>query len=232
MTGATAGNVTFYLGTGTPNQLNTTSYDPAQDPSLTPFPVSAISRAPNFFDRCPNLNDAALLLLARPHFFASSPYAQPGASMPTAGTALTTIGFGVHDSSNDPNDVAYIGAKFSATENVVAVTNNYISVNEGSGLAVHGDSGGPLFFNGTVVGDLMCTMGDPGHLVDYYQRVDQIAGWMNSTINTWDGNCRTACANAETACGTTCPCLRGYDLCLTNQCGDYTPITFFCRHDQ
>jgi hypothetical protein len=228
---AGAGDVFFYTGTGSPgytrNANTTLDYDPDADPTLTKHAVVNTFVAPGFVDGCPNKNDAALLQIGWPIYGSGiSTYAPPGTAMPAVNSLVTGVGFGTHTITG----IDYVGQKYTAAMNVDVVNAANIEVNElngATGLAAKGDSGGPIYANGQIVGTLMCNIYPD---VYYYQRTDQIASWISSTIQSWQDGCQTSCENAETTCGDTCECAVGYDSCLTFSCGIFTPVTFFCIH--
>jgi hypothetical protein len=224
-----AGDIFFYTGTGSPGYVRSTNpafdYDPSKDTTLTRHTVVETFVAPGFVDGCPNKNDAALLLIGWPMYNSGiSTYAPPGATMPAVNSLVTGAGFGVHTLGG----VDYVGEKYTATMNVDAVNAANIEVDEANGadgLSASGDSGGPIYANGQIVGTLMCNL-NPS--VYYYQRTDQLSSWISATIQSWQQGCQSSCESAESSCGQSCECLAGYDNCMTISCGVFTPITFFC----
>jgi hypothetical protein len=222
------GAITFYTGNGNggfrnPNPAQ--DYDPSHDSALTAHTVAQTYVMPGFVDSCPNVNDSALLLLSWP-LYGTPPltYAHAGATPPAPNSSVDAVGMGTHSAKG----AGFVGQKYRATENVVAVSGNYIEVdwaNAANGLAASGDSGGPILVNNQIIGTVMChdNRGD-----EYYQRMDQAATWIDSTIQSWEQSCRQSCGAQEQTCGNTCYCLVGYDNCLTYSCGQFTPVTFFC----
>jgi hypothetical protein len=224
---APGSKITFYTGRGTGGVRNSNpslDYDPSLDAMLTAHAVSSLYIAPGFVDACPNTNDSALLLLSWPISGGAATFAHPGTPMPAVNASVGAVGYGVHTVGG----IAYVGEKYSATENVVAVNAGNIKVDwagAANGLAASGDSGGPLFFGGQVVGTVMCH--DNGGN-EYYQRIDQVASWIDSTVQGWEQQCYDACQAGFNSCGNTCQCMIGYDNCLSFRCGNFTPVTFHC----
>lgn len=133
---------------------------------------------------CPNASgDIGLLHLAtpitniKPVAFAS---AQSTASV---NGSCTAIGYGQHG----VGAATTLEQKRSATSTVTAISAGYIAVKTGSGIADHGDSGGPLICGGKIAGTTSChTDGDaPNHKAEYYARVDAFGTWINATIASW-----------------------------------------------
>jgi hypothetical protein len=198
----------FYTGAGqaaatvTPQIVaNMTAYDIDQPPVVYPGFVDGA---------CPHVqHDLALLHLSAPAD-GLTPLAWSQVSEPPAGTECTGVGFGA---SSDTGTTLY-GQKRSATETIVAVLDDSpnVSVSRGTGLAASGDSGGPLFCNGVMVGTTSCHEADP--TIEYYSRVDQdVSGWLLGQIATWGGSA-SACPDGQTDSG---GCLDSTDA---GTCGD------------
>jgi len=133
---------------------------------------------------CPNASgDIGLLHLAapitniKPLAFASAQ------STAKVGGSCTAIGYGQHG----VGAATTLEQKRSATSPVTAIAAGYLTVKYGTGLADHGDSGGPLICAGKVAGATSChTDGDaPAHKVEYYARIDAFGTWINATIASW-----------------------------------------------
>jgi hypothetical protein len=75
----------------------------------------------------------------------------------------------------------------SATERVVAVEPSAVHVVRGSGVADHGDSGGPLLCGGHIAGATSCGTDGSGplHREVYYARTDHLGPWLQQTIALW-----------------------------------------------
>ena len=56
-----------------------------------------------------------------------------------------------------------------------------------TGIADHGDSGGPLICGGSVVGTVSCHADGawPQHLSEYYARLDKAGSWVNQVVAAW-----------------------------------------------
>jgi Trypsin len=121
-----------------------------------------------------------------------------GASLPAPGTSCLAVGFGKYV---DANGVATYGNKRAASEIVDSATPDMITVHMGSGIADHGDSGGPLLCNGFVDG--ICWGHEDGewpqHSVELYTTIP--VDW----IQTQTGVPRCglqSCASTGDTCGT------------------------------
>jgi hypothetical protein len=99
-------------------------------------------------------------------------------SVPAVNTVCTAVGFGAHDE----NGASTSGTKRSATEKVTSADSATINVTMISGIADHGDSGGPLFCNGAIAGVVWRHIdGDwPAHVNEIYTTVD--AAWIASNV--------------------------------------------------
>jgi hypothetical protein len=227
--GATASNLTFFRGSGSggPNA----SYDPTQDSTLTPYPVLQIAPPPpgQVLGVCPNLTlDLALLQISSANFNAFAQYASSAADVPPAGATVTGVGFGWSNSGQ------WVGQKFSGTETIFSMTSNRFLVTAGPAIEDKGDSGGPIFYNGKVVGTTMCHNDGEGsaHTTGFYQRTDAGAAWIASTIAAWEKPCIDPATATYNAClaggGSQCVCSNGYVL-NTRMCG-LSGVLLFCRH--
>lgn len=124
---------------------------------------------------CPNESgDVGLIHLARP-LDGVAPM-KLASRTPVAGVSCTAVGFGEHDGTS--------GQKRSASETVVATDGSVITVHRGSGIADHGDSGGPLLCAGAIAGTTSCHVDTP-HVVEYYARVDALRSWIEQTVASW-----------------------------------------------
>jgi hypothetical protein len=211
------GNPIFYTGNGV-GGINNGNYDPGTDPGLTPHNVQTWTIAQGFVDGCPNKNDLALVLLSDEQWGVSSGYAHAGFPIPGAGTPVTAVGVGDHSGS--------VGAKYNGVENIVAVDPTDIQVQYGTGsnagFAGHGDSGGPIYYNNIIIGTTMCH--NASDTIEYYQRVDQLATWIDSVVQQWEQPCYNNCASFYSSCGTNCFCLADYYTCMRMGCGHGEPV--------
>jgi V8-like Glu-specific endopeptidase len=157
----------FYTGTGVP----------ASEPTgLVPHAVDRQAGYPSYAGgACPNgSGDVGLVHLAQP--LAGVTPLRLASAPPRTGTTCTAVGFGAHGSTSMQ--------KRSATETVTASDNATITVNRGSGIADHGDSGGPLLCGSTIAGTTSCHVDSP-HVVEYYARVDAFRSWIEQTVAAW-----------------------------------------------
>ncbi len=82
----------------------------------------------------------------------------------------------------------YYEGKRTAAETVIALGDGFIQVKYGTGIADHGDSGGPLLCDGAIMGTTSChNDGDvPAHQIEYYARVDVGFDWIQARIASWE----------------------------------------------
>jgi hypothetical protein len=175
---------TFYTGAGQPGPIAT--FGPS---AVAGMVAHAIDDAPvvhpSFTTQvCPDTShDIALLHLNAP-LDGVTPVPWSTAPEPAVGTTCTAVGFGAdYDGSAD-----LYGQKRSATEIIAEVLTDSpnVSVSAGTGIADSGDSGGPLLYDGVIVGTTSCH--HPDHAVEYYSRIDDgVANWIQSQVNVWDG---------------------------------------------
>ena len=131
---------------------------------------------------CPNASgDVGLVHLAAP-LTGIKPVALASAA-PKAGTSCTAVGYGTHNSGA----TATYEQKRKATGTLKTVAGGYLTVDKGSGIADHGDSGGPLLCGGVIAGATSChNDGDyPAHKEEFYARVDAFRGFIDSTVSAW-----------------------------------------------
>lgn len=132
---------------------------------------------------CPNqTGDVGLVHLAAP-IANIAPVKFATARRASTGQSCTVIGFGTHGGGSAET----YEQKRKGTSTVAAVDASVVTVDLGSALADHGDSGGPLICGGIIAGATSChTDGDwPLHKREYYARVDAFAGWINQQISAW-----------------------------------------------
>jgi hypothetical protein len=93
-------------------------------------------------------------------------------SVPGVGQVCVAVGFGQHEESS--------GTKRSATEEVTSASTSQVVVQMVSGIADHGDSGGPLLCNDRIAAVVFNhTDGDwPQHTVENYTTIDP--SWIRS----------------------------------------------------
>jgi hypothetical protein len=118
-------------------------------------------------------NDLLLLHLASP-VDNIAPLAINTGSLPSVGDLCSGIGFGRHEDTR--------GDKYSCTERVASANSTRIQVVMASGIADHGDSGGPLLCAGSIVAVVHNhTDGDwPDHVRENYATID--SDWISTTI--------------------------------------------------
>jgi V8-like Glu-specific endopeptidase len=168
---------TFYTGTGT------ASTSVSQPTDLAPHAVDKQAGYPGYRGgTCPNASgDVGLIHLSQP--LAGVTPLKLSSAAPSAGATCTAVGFGTHNSGST---VTY-EQKRSATEKVKRSAAGFITVDNGSGIADHGDSGGPLLCGSVISGTTSCHIdGDyPAHTEEFYARVDAFKPWIQQTISAW-----------------------------------------------
>ena len=116
-------------------------------------------------------------------------------ALPPIGQICTAVGFGWHD----VNGTNTLGTKRSATEQITGVNSSQIVVQMGSGIADHGDSGGPLLCNSRIT-SVVHNHTDgvwPQHVAENYTTIDPVwilshtftdltlqNGWTNTVFGT------------------------------------------------
>ncbi len=136
---------------------------------------------------CPNTTlDIGLVKLTTP--IAGVTPKKLGAA-PASGTTCTAVGFGRYV-DGDQIDAA---KKRSATSNVAPAVAPNLEVTAGTGLAAHGDSGGPLLCNDVVVGTVSCHNDGDGstHALEYYAAVSDASAWITQQIAAWSAPATT-----------------------------------------
>jgi hypothetical protein len=123
---------------------------------------------------------------------------------PAVGTVCTAVGFGAHDDGEGGG-----GIKRSATERVESQNATTIAVRMVSGIADHGDSGGPLLCDGRIAGVVHNhTDGDwPTHIRENYATIDAV--WVTNV--TADYSSEAPVAVASWAPGRLDQFVRGFD---------------------
>lgn len=123
--------------------------------------------------------DLALLQLGRMDF---QPLEVSNSPPPAPGTVCTGIGYGWH---NEANGTVTSGAKRSCTEAVDSADATTVAVHMVTGVADHGDSGGPLLCGNRISAVVHNhTDGDfPAHTHENYATIDP--QWIASTVASW-----------------------------------------------
>src|SRR5262249_17590417 len=78
--------------------------------------------------------------------------------------------------------------KRTGWEVVTSVNPTSIQVRYAGAVADHGDSGGPLLWQGAIAGTTSCHIdgGWPMHRVEYYARTDAVRNWIAERLEAWD----------------------------------------------
>jgi hypothetical protein len=109
---------------------------------------------------------------------------------PKVGDVCTMVGFGAHNLSQEEFAAAH---KRSATGSIVSVDATGIVVEKGTGIADHGDSGGPLLCEDAGTGELGIVAvvhnhtddnddDFTAHKLENYARIDE---WVDKTLADW-----------------------------------------------
>ena len=134
---------------------------------------------------CPNRTfDVGLVRLAEPiRSIEPLPIAK---SPPRLDASCRMVGYG----ANDANGVQTFEQRRAASGWIKEVSDTYLSVLWRTGIADHGDSGGPLLCGDRIAGVTSChTDGNaPDHKVESYARVDDVGGWIASVEKEWAGS--------------------------------------------
>jgi hypothetical protein len=177
----------FFTGPGAPEPVS----NPTLPGNLARYDAATWAVHPGYDgneSQCPNTSqDVALVHLASPVYvvlplsIASSP--------PNPGDSCQAVGYGWHE------DDTFM-QKRSASETVASIGNPFLAVTRGSGIADHGDSGGPLLCGGAIAGATSCHADGSGasHNTEYYTRTDTdaVTSWISGQIAQWNaggGNC-------------------------------------------
>jgi secreted trypsin-like serine protease len=157
---------------------------------VTAHPAKAWAFYPGYGAQygCPytDVPDVGLVQLQSP-ITDITPIALAGTAPPAANTSCEAIGFGMHEeggveSYGDGKKRAGMGHVGDQT----AV--NAIEFVRDTGIADHGDSGGPLLCGGQIWGTVSChTDGDGNqHTVEWYAQVNDLSQqWIKTTMNGW-----------------------------------------------
>jgi hypothetical protein len=172
----------FYTGAGTPT---TGDLGDSPPPGMTKHPVDRLIPHPSYTPKrgCPDSTfDIGLIHLAQP-ITDIPPMSYGKLGVPTAGTPCDGVGFGDHTENGQDQ----FGQKRTATENVMSNDATTILVAAGTGIADHGDSGGPLICGELIVGVTSCHPDGEGsaHTMEYYTRADAVSAWLDGQVALW-----------------------------------------------
>jgi V8-like Glu-specific endopeptidase len=170
----------FYTGAG--KRVSAVSESPAS--GMKRHAVAAQLAHPSYsaYGGCPNQTfDVGLVRLAQP--IAGTQPLPRSHAVPASSSSCRIVGYGVHDTA----DTESFEQKRGATVYLESVGQSWIELLWKTGIADHGDSGGPLLCNEQIVAVTSC--GDdgvyPDHKQGYYARVDDIGSWIDSTVKKW-----------------------------------------------
>ncbi|MEO8875317.1 MAG: trypsin-like serine protease, partial [Polyangiaceae bacterium] len=165
--------------------------------SATRYSIANVAPFPGYHatNTCPNPTiDVALMQLSAP-VDGVTPLSL-GNGLPSRGDQCTAVGYGRHSILSDVSDTdaspvvltTQVEQKRDATEVVTQIGSTTVEVTYGTGLADHGDSGGPLLCGGAIAATVSChTDGDyPTHQNEFYARIDGIAGWITAMESNFD----------------------------------------------
>jgi secreted trypsin-like serine protease len=170
----------FYTGAG--KRVSAIGEDPAS--GMKRHAVAAQLAHPSYSANggCPNQTfDVGLVHLAQA--IADIKPLPHGKSLSASSATCRIVGYGVHDTA----DSETFEQKRGANVYLESVGQSWVELLWKSGIADHGDSGGPLLCGEQIVGVTSC--GDdgvyPDHKEAYYARVDDIGGWIDTTVKKW-----------------------------------------------
>jgi secreted trypsin-like serine protease len=171
----------FFTGTG-----RATADDSADPGSLgmarREVAEQALYPAYDYFYSCPNsVPDVALVRLKAP--ITDIAPAKLGRGGPlAAGASCRAVGFGAHDAGGGTTTFL---EKRSASVVVSEVRGATFDVKAGTGITEHGDSGGPLFCDGLLVGTTSCLPDYPPDAVSYVA-LTAARSWILAMLERWD----------------------------------------------
>ncbi|HVH46298.1 MAG TPA: trypsin-like serine protease [Labilithrix sp.] len=146
-----------------------------------------------YFLYCPNpAPDVALVRLKEP--ITEIEPARLGGP-PSLGASCRAVGFGQHD--DDAGQKQFL-EKRSASVTISDVRETSFDVKAGSGLADHGDSGGPLYCDDVLVGTTSCLPDFPLDAVSYVS-MTAVSAWISSMLANWDPAAAALHVDAGTA---------------------------------
>lgn len=182
------------------------------------IPVTVISRHPSWNAAQTESDfDLAALLLSTPPLIATTP--APMGSAPASGTQVNIVGYGRLTAGSSASS----GTRRSLSVNVNSTTAATFNFGSGSAGLCVGDSGGPSFVNGAVVGIHSRAVGGTcGEGVDI--RVDTLRSFIDAFVTandaalcTMDARCATGCPSPDPDC----PCAA--DGTCNSTCGASDP---------
>jgi len=207
------------------------------------IPVTAISRHPSWNAAQTESDfDLAALLLSTQPLIATAP--APMGSPPATGTQVNIVGYGRLTSGSGASS----GTRRSLSVNVNSTTAATFNFGSGSAGLCVGDSGGPAFFNGSVVGihsravGGACGEGVDIRLDTYRSFIDAFVNANDAALCTMDSRCATGCPSADpdcacaadgtcnSTCGASDPDCCGADGTCDTACGAADPDCR-CRAD-
>lgn len=178
----------FYTGAG---KAIARGPDVSASQAMTKHAIGAKITHPSYecktgCDAYPVSLDIGLVLLDAP---ASEYVPTPlGGGSLAPGLACSTTGYGNHVLDwNAPDAAPFVKQKRTAAVEIVSFADEVVEVGWKTGIADHGDSGGPLFCNGALVGTTAYhTDGDgDAHRVEFYTRVDAALPWIREQLRAW-----------------------------------------------
>jgi V8-like Glu-specific endopeptidase len=173
----------FYTGPGAPTNIFST--DPI--PGFERHAIDKYAAHPRYVasnTQCPNNTpDLGLLHLAEP-VTGITPLSLTTGSPLQSGASCTAVGYGNY--SDETGD--YIEQRREGVESVLAILTDALKLQFGTAITDHGDSGGPLFCDGTLVAVTSCHTDGiwPQHQIEYDARVDTAEDWIRTQIAAWN----------------------------------------------
>jgi hypothetical protein len=113
---------------------------------------------------------------------------EAGSAGGDAGTRVVDGGVDGGDKEGDLPPGSYYGEKRWAEETIESVADVTLLARFKTGVADHGDSGGPLLCGGLIVATTSCHDDGWGtqHKLETYARADNASAWIKERILTWE----------------------------------------------
>jgi V8-like Glu-specific endopeptidase len=146
---------------------------------------------------CPNRSgDFGLVHLKKP-LTRTRPIGWAKAAAYAKGKTCSAIGYGMHVTWGGKTTLEQ---KRRATDKIELMDRDVIKVDWKTGVADHGDSGGPLYCGGDAIAGVVSCHNDgsaPVHKREYYGRIDRAKAWVASTMGKWEKDDKKAIEQAR-----------------------------------
>lgn len=191
--------VAFYTGPGHAHTIA----NMAEPKDMLKHPIDKQAAKPGYSGgTCPNkTGDFGLVHLKKPitktagiAFAKTGSYKggtpAQGKKKATKGTVCSAIGYGTHVTKTQTQ----VEQKRRATDAILTVDKDIVKVDWISGVADHGDSGGPLYCGEKIAGVVSChdDGNPPAHKREYYANIVAGKAWIDKTVAAWKAADRNA----------------------------------------